>query len=320
MNTRVKSIMVGVISVLSILILYFGVDYLKGYNPFGKETTFYAYYDNVSGLTEGSSVTVQGYKVGNVTDINYQNSERSLKVKFVVNDEIDIPENSVAKIVSVDLMGTKGINLILGDSENKANNNDVLFSSIELSLQDEVNAQILPLKNRAEELIGSIDSLLTVVTSVLDKDARSSLTKSLQSLDNTFSTLSSTVVKVDDLISKNEENVNDILTNVNHISTNIHESNGKIRNIINNFSSLSDTLSKTDLSEKIKKIDNVLNQLNSNQGFLGKLLNDKDLYNDLRLVLKEIDELIVDMKNNPKRYVNFSIIGNNKPYVKPKDE
>ena len=253
-------------------------------------------------------------------DIDFKNKRKQLEVEFTVDDDVDIPLNSTAKIVSLDLMGTKGIDLILGDNTKTLSDGAEINSAIEMKLQEEVNAQILPLKNKAEELISSIDSLLVVVTSVLDKDARSSLTKSLVSLDNTFSTLSSTVQTVDEIIAKNQDNISDILTNVNHISTNIHNSNGKISNVINNLSSFSDSLSAVGLTQKIDKIDKVVDKLNAKEGFLGHLINDEELYNDLRSVLKEVDKLIIDVRNNPKRYVNFSIIGNTKKYVKPKSE
>ena len=122
---------------------------------------------------------------------------------------------------------------------------DELMSSIESSLQDEVNSQILPLKMKTEELIGSIDSVMTVITSVLNKDARESLSKSLISLDQTFNTLSETMKVIDKMVNENKENVNVTLTNDETIiSENLNHSNEEIKNILYNFSSISDSLVK----------------------------------------------------------------------------
>lgn len=323
MSYKFKSMIVGIVSILAVLLLYFGVNYFKGENVFNNGRVFYAYYENIAGLTEGSSVTVKGYKIGTVTQIHFDKDRNNqLKVHLTVENDIEIPSNSVAKIVSLDLMGTKGISIVLGDNQDNLNSNVELSSDIEVSLQDEVNAQILPLKTKTEQLIGSIDSVMIVITSVLNKDARSSLSKSLVSLDNTFSTLSSTMLVIDKMVNSNQENINSILLNLSTISTNLNQSNEEVRSIISNFSSISDNLSKADIAATLDKIDKISDKINNSQGSLGKLINDKELYENLTSASEELDALLSDIKHHPKRYVNFSILGGgtNKPYVGPKSE
>ncbi len=159
MNYQNKSLLVGIISVISIIGLFIGIDFLKGKNILKSDRIFYVYYDNVSGLTEGSSIMLRGYKVGTVTNIEIDNDNTKLKVQLSIEEKFDIPLNSVAKIVSQDLMGTKGVNLVLGNDTQILESGSVLVGDVESTLQDEVNAQILPLKNKTEQLIGSIDSL-----------------------------------------------------------------------------------------------------------------------------------------------------------------
>ena len=309
MKNTFNAIKVGVVAIISLLLLYFGGSWLKGNLYSG--ITLYSVYDNVSGLTVGSAVNLNGHKIGSVTNIDFD-TLTNLIVEFSIPNDLEIPLNSIAKIVSVDLMGTKGVSIILGDSVVNASSGEILESEIEFSLQEEVNAQILPLKNKAEELIGSIDSVVTVITAVLNKDARSSLNKSLVSLDNTFTTLSSTMVKVDKMVIDNEENINNILNNFSEVSKGLSESNQEIKNILTNFSSISDSLENSNLASTINKIDNIINKINKSEGSLGKLMNDEDLYKNLLSASKEIDELIADVKKNPERYVNISLIGGSK--------
>ena len=298
MSNKLKSVKVGVLSLLTIFLLYFGINFLKGINVMNNGRVFYAYYDNVSGLTEGNSVTVKGYKIGTITKINFDlEKENLLKVTLHVENGINIPLNTIAKIMSTDLMGTKGISLSLGDTSVMSVSGSELASSIESSLQDEVNAQILPLKNKTEQLIGSIDSVMTVITSVLNKDARESLTKSLVSLDRTFSTLSETMLVVDKMVNENEKNISTIMTNFTSISSNLNASN-----------------------EEIKNIDKITSKINNSEGSLGQLVNDKELYNNLKDASQELDELIADMKLHPERYLTFSILSTPKPYIEPKKE
>ena len=253
MSTKSKSIKVGIISLITIFLIYFGMNFLKGVNVLNNGKILYAYYEDVAGLTEGNAITVKGYKIGTITDIKFDNErENQLRVDLNIQNSIGIPKNSVAKIVSIDLMGTKGISLVLGDAPEFVSTGDELMSSIESSLQDEVNAQILPLKMKTEELIGSIDSVMTVITSVLNKDARESLSKSLISLDQTFSTLSETITVIDKMVNENKENVNVTLTNFASISENLNHSNEEIKNILYNFSSISDSLVKADILTTVK--------------------------------------------------------------------
>lgn len=321
MSNKLKSVKVGVLSLLTIFLLYFGINFLKGINVMNNGRVFYAYYDNVSGLTEGNSVTVKGYKIGTITKINFDlEKENLLKVTLHLENGINIPLNTIAKIISTDLMGTKGISLSLGDTSVMSVSGSELASSIESSLQDEVNAQILPLKNKTEQLIGSIDSVMTVITSVLNKDARESLTKSLVSLDRTFSTLSETMLVVDKMVNENEKNISTIMTNFTSISSNLNASNEEIKNIISNFSSISDSLSKADILSTLSSIDKITSKINNSEGSLGQLVNDKELYNNLKDASQELDELIADMKLHPERYLTFSILSTSKPYIEPKKE
>ena len=319
MSDKSKSIKVGILSIISIFLIYFGMNFLKGINILNDGITLYAYYDDVSGLTEGNSITVKGYKVGSISSIKFDVERKNqLMVNLNIEDNIDIPINTIAKIVSVDLMGTKGVSLELGDSKDFVSNGDELSTSIESSLQEEVNAQILPLKMKTEELIGSIDSVMTVITAVLNKDARESLSKSLISLDQTFSTLSQTMIEVDKIVTDNKDNINKTFTNFALVTENLNKSNDEVKNIFNNFSSISDSLVKADISSTINKFDNILNSINQGEGSLAKIIKDKSLYENLENLTKELEELISDLKLNPERYVNFSIINTKKPYSEKK--
>ena len=322
MSNKLKSVTVGVVSLIAILFLIYGIKFLKGQNPFKNDRVFHAFYQDIAGLTEGNSVTLKGYKVGTVTHISF-NLERDNELEVMINieNDIQIPVNSKAKIVSLDLLGTKGISLILGDTNVMVISGSELESAIEASLQDEVNAQILPLKNKTEGLISSIDSVMTVITTVLNKDARESLSKSLISLDQTFTTLSETMLVVDKIVNDNKENVSNMLANFSSISENLNQSNKEIKNILNNFSTLSDGLAKADILSTLSKIDEITNKINNSEGSLGELVNDKELYNNLKEASSQLEELIKDLKLHPERYVSFSVIGaKNKPFTEKKSE
>ena len=319
MNRISKEFKSGFIFLLAIIFLVYGLKYLKGLNVFQTNKPYYAIYDDIDGLQIGSSIRLNGFNVGMVNNI-ILNSDNNLVVTLNIDGLDNIPENSICKIVNQDLMGTKGVSLILGQSNSFANSGDTLLRRVENSLQDEVNAQILPLKNKAEGLIGSVDSLLTIVTAVLNKNTRNSLSNSIKSLDETFAILSKTMVKIDSMVYDNDARVSKVLSNLESITTNLNDSNSGIKPILYNLSSISDTLSNANFGSLVNNINKISNNINSGSGSLTKLMNDEKLYNNLEKSTSELAELIEDIKNNPKRYVNFSILGGtNKSFEKKKD-
>ena len=314
-----KEFKIGFFAITSIIALVFGVNYLKGINILNDNRDFYAVYANIGGLQVGSPVMVNGYKVGMVSNIDLLTEQnQNLLVTISLDKEFDIAINTVCKIVNQDLMGTKGISLVLGDNDELITSGDTLISGLEGSLQDEVNAQILPLKNKAEELIGSIDSVMMIVTAVLNKDTRENLRNSLSSLDKTFELMSQTMVKVDSIIDINDERIAKVVNNLESITSNLESSNGEIKNILTNFSSLSDSLAKVDIATVVQNVSNITTKINNGEGSIGLLLQDDKIYANLEESTRELAFLIEDIKKNPSRYVNFSIIGGGKPYVAPK--
>jgi len=164
------------------------------------------------------------------------------------------------------------------------------------SLQDEVSTQILPLKLKTEELIGSVDSVMAIITAVLNQDARKNLSNSLKSLDQTFVLMSRTMTKVDQLIDQNDDRISSIVKNLDDISNAIVASN---------------------VQDLLTSLEQASDKINDSRGSLGMLINDKDLYLNLENSSKELEALIRDIKENPKRYVGFSLIGRKSKLSKP---
>ena len=316
-----KELKIGLVAVATIIALVFGVNYLKGINILNDNRNFYAVYENIGGLQVGSPVMVNGYQVGMVSDIDLLiEKDQNLLITINIEREFPIASNSICRIVNQDLMGTKAISLELGDSENKLAVGDTLTSGIEGTLQDEVNAQILPLKLKAEELIGSVDSVMMIVTAVLNKDTRENLRNSLQSLDKTFELMSLTMTKVDSMVDLNDDRIAKVIQNLESISSNLEGSNGEIKNILTNFSTLSDSLAKADVAKTLKNVSGIVAKINNGEGSVGLLLKDDKIYANLEKSTRELAALLEDIKKHPSRYVNFSIIGGGKPYVEPKSK
>jgi len=304
-----KEIRTGIIAIFTIIVLIYGINYLKGLNILDKNRIFHAKYDNIDGLLKGSVISLNGFNVGIVSNISLQ-TDNSLLVSVKINEDFDVPANSILKISNQDLMGTKGISVILGNSDLLAKNNDTLIAEIENSLQDEVNKQILPLKNKAEGLISSVDSLMLIFTSVLNTDARKNLASSFKNLDETFILMSESMKELNKLVVTNEKNISNSIKNFESITGNISDNNESIENILKKMSSISDSVSSKDIGNIIKNLNSITNKISVGQGNLGLLNSDDQLYRNIEKTTNDISILVEEIKKDPKKYFNFSVLGN----------
>jgi phospholipid/cholesterol/gamma-HCH transport system substrate-binding protein len=313
-----KEIKVAVVVVISIALLIYGLNYLKGVDVLERHRQYYAVYDQIEGLLPDNAVQINGFKVGKVNKIIFHpdNSGR-IVVGFVVSgNALQIPKNSVARISSLDLLGSKAISIELGNSVVNAEPGDTLLPAIQASLQAEVNKQVQPLKEKAEALISSIDSVMIVVQTVFNKNARENLTKSFESIQRAIETFERTSLRLDTLMTEEKQRINDIMRNIDFITKNIRNSNDQLTNIINNISVFSDSLVKADIVSTIEHTDRamtefsgIIERINKGEGTAGMLVKNDSLYRNLERSAGALDNLLRDMEKNPKRYVHFSIFG-----------
>lgn len=324
-----REIKLGLLFIASLALFVYGINFLKGKDVFSNEKHYFAVYESVDGLVSSSPVFINGLKVGLVKEIYFAgDGSNKVIVDFALTNKIKVPVNSVAKIYSADLMGTKAINVILGQSTTIARQGDTLKSDVQASLGQEVNRQVLPLKTKAEALMGSIDSAITVIRYVFNESTRQNLEKSFVSIKTTIENLEHTTHNIDTLVTTQRSRMAAILFNLESITSNIKNNNQKISDVITNFTKISDTLVKanigstiTYLNSTLTKTSDVIGKIQKGEGSLGLLVNDEKLYRELEKSSKDLNLLLEDMRLNPDRYLQFSVFGKNpkkNPYIEPK--
>lgn len=303
-------------AIAAVLILIWGINFLKGSSLFESKSIFYGVYNSVEGLKVSSGVVYRGYQVGQVISIQFT-GERYDKVlvKFSVNKGLELPSNSLAMIQSADLMGSKVVDLIPGDSPVFAVSGDTLTSKIEQGLMEQVSRQMLPLKQKAERLLGSLDSVMVIVQGVFNEETKKNLSNSFASIDRTLRNLEGASSNLDTLMQSESARVSEILRNINSITANLSDNNEEISNILGNFSAISDSLRGASLGEMLTNVDNILAhvdtifaKINRGEGTIGALVNDNDLYYNLNQVSENLNRLLVEFRYNPRRFINLSLI------------
>lgn len=319
----------GILIVFSLTILVWGLAYLKGNDFFSSSQYYYVFYDRIDGLEKSSNVSLNGYPIGKVRHVEFtpDNSGRLL-VTLAIDAGFKIPVKSVAQIVSSDIMGTRSVKLILSHEKALYQPNDTLIGTIESDLKEQVSMQVLPLKNKAEELLGTLDSAITVLTMIFDEDAQRNLSASIANVNQTIKNLESTTGDLKDIVSSEKENVKNIIGNLDEITTTFKNNSSQLDATIKNLHDFSDTLSNVSVTPIVDNIQAIsgklsvtMDKINSDETTMGRLLNDDDLYNSLNLLSQNLAFLISDIQNNPKRYLQFSAFDFGKEvYVNTKND
>ena len=321
-----KEVKVGIVTIIAIGFFIFGFNFLKGKNIFTSQRKFYAVYNDIDGLVEANPLLIKGFKVGVVGKIRLtQDTTSRIIITLFLNDEVPIPKNSIAKVISSDILGSKAVEIILGRGNDFAKSGDTLTSAQEDNLKQSVNKAIAPLQKKAEGLISSIDSVMIVVQQVFSQNARENLAKSFENIKLAITSLETTSFRLDTMVISEKLKISSILTKVNVLATTLAANSDKLSNVINNFSNISDSLAKSNLASTINNADKVLSQtssimtkINRGEGTMGLLINNDSLYHRLDKSTEDLDKLLMDLRINPERYVHISVFGSSNK-SKPKE-
>ena len=323
-----REVRIGFFVVVVVTGFVWSYSFLKGRNLFMSVKEYHIIYDKVNGLVESNPVTLNGFKIGQVSYVGLT-SDRSglLHVKIWLDKDYPVPRNSVAQIYSADLMGSKAIRIIPSSSAAFLASGDTLRGDIEGSLQEQVSIEMLPLKNKAENLLLSIDSVMAVIQVTFNEDFRKNFSVSFEKIRSTIASLNRSVLTLDTLISSKDGSIAQILADTESISSNIEENKDKLVNTIRNLSAISDSIASSDLRATIDNLNKTLGEtqsimakINQGEGTMGLLVTSDSLYRNLEGLTREMELLLNDLRENPRRYVHFSLIGSGKDKNKEKAE
>ncbi len=308
-------IYIGATFVLAILIFVWGYNYLKGKDLFSKQRIFYSRYHKIDGLVTANPVLINGKQVGSVNKIYFTpDHSGDLMVVFLIKDKFPIPKNTVARIINATLLGAKSVDLKLGNSKVLAQSGDTLRGSVEVTLKNEVNSALAPMKARAESLLSNVDTLVRSISELFSKNAKGNLKKSITDVAGTLHNLNIATAELKDMVENNNVHVSRTLANFDSLTSTLMDRRGDLQATIHNFKNISDTLSKADLAGTIRQtkvslehINQLLAKINQGQGTLGSLVVNDSLYIELNKSALELNKLLKDIRKNPHRYLNFSI-------------
>lgn len=296
MKFLTKEVQIACVAILGVVVLFFGLQFLKGLSLFSTENTYYVTFDDISGLSASSPVYANGYKVGVVKDIIYNYSGEGKIIATVgLDKEMRLPKGSTAEIES-DFMGNVKMNLVLtGNPREHIVAGDTIYGSQETGMLAKAAGMVPTI----EKMLPKIDSILTSINTLLADPA---LASSLHNVDKITDNLALTTAQLNSLTKSLNRSVPGMMA--------------KADNVLDNTDRMTKKLSDVDIAMTMNKVNSTLDnveemtaKLNSKDGTLGLLMRDPQLYYNLTATMRDADSLMIDLKQHPKRYVHFSIFG-----------
>lgn len=293
-------------------LFFIGFNYLKSNDVFVRDNIFYVVYDDAEGLLVGTPVTIQGLQVGTIDEVSLLPGNKSIVVRFRVEEKYEFSKNSVARIYEAGLLGGKSLAVKpkFDDAEN-AQSGDTLQGVIAPGLTDLVNEKLTPLQEKIESMITHADSVLIAFNFVLDTNAQFQLKSSIENLNTSISNFRSISETIDRSLSENGtlhqifDNLAELSEDLSVVSSSLKEANLDV--------------TFEDLGSAVSNLSQILNRLEEGEGSLGKLITKEDLHQSLEQTNEQIQLLLEDMRLNPKRYVHFSLFGKKQVKYKPAD-
>jgi len=309
-----REVKTGILVLAGILLFIFGYNFLKNSSVFETDRMFFVKYDNVAGLAPSAPVTINGLEVGQVKSIDFLDKSGGLLVKFSVEKDFEFSINSKVQIYSSGLIGGNNLGILpVTDAAAKAKSGDTLVGEIQAGMIDGLMDKFVPLETSLKQTLSRLDTVLGGVADVMDDETKLNLRKSIANFNATMASFNGAARDMKSLLNTNKDKLNSTISNLDVTAE--------------NFAKLSDSLSQIEMGELVRNMEGTIVKLNSiaeniekGEGSIGKLLKDEKLYDNLSGASKQLEQLLEDMKLNPKRYVHFSLFGKRaKQYDPPKD-
>jgi phospholipid/cholesterol/gamma-HCH transport system substrate-binding protein len=300
-----KEFKVAALAVISGIILYLGVRFLKGTEVFSSNNTFYVVYDSVDGLTASNPVLINGLPVGYVDAIRLQQKkDNQILVALKIEENIILGDSTSAVLSTSDLLGSKAVVLNVKNINSPLEEGDTLIAEKDVGIAELVQAKTLPIIDQLDTTITRINILLAAFV------------QDTSSVSNTLENVEQTTFEVESMVSENRRDLNTVISNFRKLSEALADSERGIEPLMVKLNDVANKINEIELQSTVMKVDSTMANLQAitqkieqQEGTMGKLVNNDSLYVNLNQTVSDLDSLLVDLKANPKRYVRFSIFG-----------
>ena len=312
-----RELKAGLVVLIAGLVLYFGISYLKNSNLFKEGITLYSVYDKVEGIMGSQPVTINGLAVGRIEDIYFHPDQSGrVVVAMTINTKHPITITTLAQIKSSDLLGAKEISLEIGPGSVLVEDGDTLRSSVEESIGDAINKEVLPVKVKTEKLLASLDTAVQIMTGFLQGGVEQDFRSSFSNVNKSLVHLNEITTELASYMTENRASLGRATQNFEKLSKSLADNRDELERVFANVANISDSLGRANVGQTMlalertsRNLDVVTGRLANGEGTLGKLSAQDSLYTQIDKTVQSLDRLLLDLRYHPERYVRLSVFG-----------
>ncbi len=309
-----KEVKIGVLATIALIIFFVGLKFLSGADIFSKDREYFCIYQNVEGLQNSAVIQINGLNVGHVASLQLVPG-KGVKVLLDINKGLELPEGTIAKLGSYDIMGTKMIMLIPGPGPGSLKAGDELKAAREGGMLDNVSSELTPRLRELKSTISTIDNTLNGVNDLMNAENKREIAEALHAVNLTANNLA----QLTSDLKKQTSEINSMIHNANSVTANLAKNNDTINHILTNVNGITTHLNNAHIEKMVEDIrstlteyKNIAEKINDSKGTAGLLVNNKDLYINMNHAVKMLDSLETDMRARPSRYISLSFFGRKK--------
>ncbi len=307
---------VGTLTVISLALLIFGYNFLRGRSVLKTGNFLYAKYTDAKSLMVSNPVYINGFQVGNVYDIETEDASlKNIIITIKLKDKYQIPDNSTATVKS-SLLGTPSIEISLGNTKKYLESGDTINSIQSIGLIGDITSKIDPITTQLKFTLTNLDTVLHNINSVFSNNVKGNIASMVANMDSATKNIATATAALNMMLDKDHGSLTSTVNSISSVTKNLADNNNKVNTILSNVEATTQHFSQADVEGAVTKLKSSIEQLNllmtkinSDKGSLGMLMNDKTLYNNLNSTVRSANTLLDDVRIHPKRYVNISVFG-----------
>lgn len=298
-----KEVKLGILMCIIIAATFFAMDFLKGKDLFTNDIKLHTTFESVEGLAVSTPVNIQGYKVGNITELSYNPKERVYNITFSVLEEFNIPDDSRLEVYSSDILGSKAMRISLGQSSQYFSSGDHIPGAFAPDMLGQLLGGLTETKQQVDTLLTNLNITVNSINGILNENNSENIASVMDDLQKTMSEIAG----IASAVNEKTPQIESIISGFEQVSNTLASSSEAIGKTIANAEQITNALTESQIQESLKSLKELLDNLQNESGTIGKLLSSDSLYNSITSLSSHLDSLVTKIEKDPKKYIKISI-------------
>ncbi|MBR2947372.1 MAG: MCE family protein [Bacteroidales bacterium] len=298
-----KEVKLGILMCIIVAATFFAMDFLKGKDLFTNDIKLHTTLESVEGLAVSTPVNIQGYKVGNITELSYNPKERVYNITFSVLEEFNIPDDSRLEVYSSDILGSKAMRISLGQSSQYFSSGDHIPGAFAPDMLGQLLGGLTETKQQVDTLLTNLNITVNSINGILNENNSENIASVMEDLQKTMSEIAG----IASAVNEKTPQIESIISGFEKVSNTLASSSEAVGKTIANAEQITNALTESQIQESLKSLKELLDNLQNESGTIGKLLSSDSLYNSITSLSSHLDSLVTKIEKDPKKYIKISI-------------